>query len=170
VVRRPRVEDFSSSLELFLQFEGATLSDVVRAREILEPMLVRIAADVISTDQLDALDETVATTLAALDDQDVFLAQSREFLRIISRSAGSIVIRIFVETLASIAGDAIPAVVWTAERRTAVAETHRRVISALRHGDGVEAEQIMAAHVREATAFWHATYSDLFDRPVRWVG
>jgi DNA-binding GntR family transcriptional regulator len=80
------------------------------------------------------------------------------------------VLRIFVDTVSAIAGDALPAVEWTPERRATVADTHERVIAALERRDGDLAERIMSDHVREATAFWQATYSDVLDRPVRWAG
>src|SRR5207248_1815276 len=51
VVRRPSAEDFGDALALILQFEGASLSDVIEARNALEPMLARLAAPRIDADQ-----------------------------------------------------------------------------------------------------------------------
>ena len=163
VVRRPRTTDFSSSLELVLQFERATLADVLRAREILEPMMVRLAADAITVAQLVELQDTVDAMRANRESQRIFLEQSSQFFKIIGEACGSLVLRLFVDAISAIAADAIPRVEYTSARRDAVAEAHLRVLSALRAHDPDRAEREMMVHVEEGIAFWKRTYP----RPAR---
>jgi DNA-binding FadR family transcriptional regulator len=170
VVRRPRTTDFSSSLELVLQFERATLADVLRARLILEPMMVRLAADAITAPQLAELQETVDAMRANRESQRVFLEQSSRFFKIIGEACRSVVLRLFVDAISAMAADAIPRVEYTSTRREAVAEAHLRVLSALRAHDPDRAEREMLVHVEEGIAFWKRTYPDLPELAVRWTG
>jgi DNA-binding FadR family transcriptional regulator len=170
VVRRPRTTDFSSSLELVLQFERATLTDVLRAREILEPMMVRLAADAITPPQLARLQETVDSMRLNRDSQPAFLEQGREFFRILGEACRSSVLRLFVDAVSAIAADAMPRLKYTTKRRDEVAEAHSRVLSALRARDPDRAEREMLAHVEEGIAYWKRTYPDLLELPVRWTG
>ncbi len=170
MVRRPRTADFSSSLELVLQFERATLADVLRARGILEPMMVRLAAEAITEEQLERLQATVDATRAEPESHSVFLIQSRLFFKILAEACRSIVLQLFLDAITAIAADAIPDVRYNATRRKAVAEAHQRVIAALRAGDTSGAEGEMLSHVEEGIAFWKRTYPDLLQLPVRWTG
>src|SRR5437762_10728735 len=43
-VRRPRPADLGAALTLILQFEQASLADIMEAREALRPMVARLAA------------------------------------------------------------------------------------------------------------------------------
>jgi GntR family transcriptional regulator, transcriptional repressor for pyruvate dehydrogenase complex len=170
VVRQPRTSDFSSSLELVLQFERATLADVLRARGILEPMMVRLAADAITKQQVQRLQETVDATQADPESHSVFLTQSRLFFKILAEACRSIVLQLFVDAITAIAADAIPDVQYNVARRQAVAEAHQRVIDLLRLQDAAGAEREMSNHVEEGIAFWKRTYPDLLQLPVRWTG
>lgn len=169
VVRRPRPGDLGEALTLILQFEGASLSDVLEAREALEPMVARLAAERITDAQLTVLDSTVTAMLDDLGDHDLFLRENARFHSTVAEATGNVVLRVFQETLKSIADGAILGVEYTRNRRKAVAEAHVRIIDALRAHDPAAAEKAMHVHLDEAGRYWHRKYGSLVSRPVHWV-
>lgn len=169
VVRKPRPADLESSLSLILQFANASLTDVLEARHALEPMMARLAADRISEEQLDVLAESVDRMREHASDHDIFLMENQRFHGTVADATGSVVLRIFNETLKAIADGAVVGVKYSTRRRQAVASAHERVLEALRSGDGVAAEDAMREHLAEAGAYWKRRYSDLVSQGVRWV-
>jgi|SRR5207248_200262 len=170
VVRRPSAEDFGDALALILQFEGASLSDVIEARNALEPMLARLAAPRIDAEQAADLQLTVDEILADLEDHDVFTEQNHRFHAGVARAAGSVVLRVLLETLKSIADGTTVGVEYTPRRRRAVAAAHQAVIERLTAGDAEGSAEAMRRHLTEAAHYWRSRYPELYDSPVRWVG
>lgn len=168
VVRRPRPDDLSESLTLLLQFGGCSLADVFHAREALDPMMARFAAENLTEEQLDELAGTIQRMRDNVDDHDVFLTENRSFHSIIAMAAGS-VLHVFNETVKSIADGAFAGVHYTARRRLATAAAHERVLDALRSRDADAAEAAMREHVGEAGEYWTRQYPRLVSQPVRWL-
>ena len=168
VVRRPRLGDLSESLTLILQFEGASLLDVFRARDALEPMMTRLAAVNLTDANLDELEGTIVRMRAHVEDHDLFLRENQTFHSLIASASGT-VLHTFNETLKFIADGAFAGVRYTTRRRLAVAEAHQQVLDALRTRDPGRAEEAMRNHVGEAGAFWSRKYPQLVSQPLRWV-
>jgi DNA-binding FadR family transcriptional regulator len=170
VVRHPVPDQLADALTLILQFEGASLSSIFEARNALEPMLAELAASRISQGELEALDATIARMNESPDDNDVFLSENQRFHSIIARASGSVVLRVFLETLKSLADGSTIGVEYTPRRRRAVADIHRRIADALRTHDGALAAERMHKHLEEAAEYWRRKYPNLYDRPVSWIG
>ncbi len=169
VVRRPRMDDLSSALTLLLQFEKASLHDVLNAREALEPMLSRLAAERINIEQLEVLRESISAILDNPSDYSVFRKNNQMFHGIIAEASGNIALEAFANTLKSINDGAIIGVKYSSGRCKATAEYHERILRALESGDAEEAERSMREHLAAAGRFWKSKYADLFDTPVHWV-
>ncbi|MFI5436261.1 FadR/GntR family transcriptional regulator [Rhodococcus baikonurensis] len=169
IVRRPRGDDLREGLTLILQFGGGSLKDVLDARTALEPMMARLAADRITDEQLDELSASAERMREGSADHDVFLAENQYFHAKIAEFTGSAVLRVFNDTLKSIADGVVVGVAYTARRRLAVAAAHEKVVDALRTRDPEVAAEAMHAHVCEAGEFWNRKYPELISRPVRWV-
>ena len=101
VVRRPRAADLGEALTLILLFEGASMLDVIEAREEMEVLTVGRAAGALSPEQLDALQDSIDIQLENLDDREVFLTQSRRFHTIINQAAATPVLSILNEARAA---------------------------------------------------------------------
>lgn len=168
-VRRPRPSDLSEALTLILQFEKASMSDILHAREALEPVLTALAMERADDEVLERLQESVDRIMADLSNHDLFLEQNRVFHATIAEASGSVALRIFLETLKSIADGAAVGVEYDARRRRAVAEAHQRIIDAMRDGDTLRAVQAMQAHIGEARSYWKKHYSYLMTNPLVWT-
>jgi len=169
VVRRPRNDDLSESLTLILQFANASLADVLKAREALEPVLAQLAAKDINNEQLDELEQTIHAMRNNIDDHNIFLKQNRIFHNLIAHASGTIVLRVFVDTLVSLAGGGAVNIRHSERRRHAVIAAHQQIIDALRKHDGEAAAASMRDHLSEAGAFWRKKYNDVFFQPVKWL-
>ena len=167
-VRRPRGEDFGAALALILQFEQASLADVMAAREALRPMVARLAAERIDDETLRELRETVARLGEHLDD-DEFFAESGRFHALVAAASGSVVLRVFTESLGAISDGAAAGVRYDHRRREAVARAYERILDALEARDPEAAAEAMRRHVDEASAYWESAYPELVSRPVRWL-
>jgi DNA-binding FadR family transcriptional regulator len=120
-------------------------------------------------EQLAELDATVARMRENPDDHEAFLEENQSFHGIVAEATGSTILRVFNETLKSIADGAVVGVTYTARRRAAVAQAHERVVEALRSRDADAAEEAMRAHVGEAGEYWWRKYPQLVSRGVRWA-
>lgn len=169
VVRRPRPSDLGEALTLILQFEGASLADVLEARVALEPTIARLAARRITEEQVADLQKSVEVMADHVEDHEVFIAENRAFHTGVAEAAGSVVMRVFVDALKTIADGAVVGVEYQPKRRKAVAEAHQRIVDALATGDEDGAEAAMRSHLDEAGRFWTRRYTDLVERGVRWV-
>jgi DNA-binding FadR family transcriptional regulator len=168
VVRRPRAEDLSEALTLILQFEDATMVDIIQARLAFEPVIAHAAAKRIKRADLDILANSVETMRADIENNDVFLEQNQLFHATIARASGNPVLRIFVETLKSLADGAIVGIRATSERRADVAAAHEKIVDALRTGDPEASEAAMRDHLGEANRYWLRQYTALVRQPIRW--
>jgi GntR family transcriptional repressor for pyruvate dehydrogenase complex len=169
VVRRPRPEDLGDALSLILQFEGASLREVIDARQALEPTIARLAAERISDAEVDSLQATIDTMRARAGDHAVFLDQNWIFHSTISEAAHSIPLRAFVDSLKSIWDGAFVGVRYSARRHHGVADAHQKIVDVLRQHDPEAATQAMNDHLREASRYWSKKYGGLMDQKARWM-
>lgn len=169
VVRRPQAEDLAGNLTLVLQFHHASLADVMLARQALEPLIARLAAEHATGEQLGQLQDTIDLMRRHADSQDVFLRENERFHQLVAEASGSVSLRVFSATLKSIASGAEFGIEYQPEHREAVAKAHSRILSALRNGRAVAAERAMQDHLGEAAAYWQRRYPELWTRPVRWI-
>jgi GntR family transcriptional regulator, transcriptional repressor for pyruvate dehydrogenase complex len=170
VVHRPAASDLGGALTLILGFERARLSDVYEARNALEPMVSELAAPRITPSELAELDDSIARTLANLDDHALFVDENRRFHSVIANAAGSPGLRVFLETLQSVADGATRGVEYGRRRRELVAQAHRTIVERLAAGDAPGAREAMRRHIADAARYWDVKYPHLYAQPVRWLG
>jgi DNA-binding FadR family transcriptional regulator len=168
VVRRPQAEDLGAALTLILQFEGSSLADVMEAREALEPTLARLAASRITADGIAALRESIEL-MREIDNAEVFITENNHFHSLVAEAGGSVVLRVFSDSLKSVSDGTAVGVQYSAKRRIAIADAHARIVDALEQGDADAAEQTMQIHLQEARVYWERRYPHLVSRPVRWL-
>jgi len=169
VVRRPQPEDLAGSLTLLLQFHAASLADVMLARQALEPMVARLAAEHVTDEQLVLLQETVDLMRHGTGSQEVFRRENERFHQIVAEASGSVTLRVFSDTLKNIASGEEFGIEYRPDHHAAVAKAHERIVAALRKHRPRDAEKAMADHLEEAATYWQRRYPDLWARPVRWI-
>lgn len=169
VVRRPRPEDLGDALSLILQFEGASLQEVIDARQALEPTIARLAAARITDAEIESLQATIDAMRAEAGDHAAFLEQNWIFHSTISEAAHSIPLRAFVDSLKSIWDGAFVGVRYSARRHHGVADAHQKIVDVLRERDPDAATAAMNDHLSEASRYWSKKYAGLMEQKARWM-
>lgn len=151
-VRKPQPADLGCAITAVLRLEGASMLDVLTAREDMEVAALMRAADRIGPRHLDALQASVDALRANLADRDRFLVEAGRFHEIIHEAAASPVLRILNEALRAtqMASTSDYAIGY----RTRVADEHQQVIDALRAGDARRACDGMRMHVHTSAHAW----------------
>lgn len=171
VVRRPRANDLGEALTLVLQFEKASLDDVIQARIAIEPTVARLAAANATPEQLARMQESIDRTGEDLDDHANFLRQTQVFHATMAEAAGNALLGIFIDSIKQIADAAVASgVKYTRRRRKAVMDVHQQILDALTARDGDIAAKAMADHMTEARRFWRTQNVLATESTVRWSG
>jgi len=151
-VRKPQPADLGCAIAAVLRLEGASMLDVLTAREDMEVAALTRAVDRIGPRHLEALQASVDDLRANLADRDRFVVEAGRFHEIIHEAAASPVLRILNEALRAtqMASTSDYAIGY----RTRVADEHQQVIDALRAGDARRACEGMRAHVHTSAHAW----------------
>jgi GntR family transcriptional regulator, transcriptional repressor for pyruvate dehydrogenase complex len=169
VVRRPRPSDLGESLAFLLQFEHASLADVMVARTTLEPVLARLAVEHVTEDDLDELALTTEALKQRPNCMKTFHRENSRFHQIIATRSGNPILQAFSESLLSLADGTSVGVEYSAPRVLAVAHAHDRIISALATRDPEQAADAMRCHLDEAERYWDGHYTGFMEKPSRWL-
>jgi DNA-binding FadR family transcriptional regulator len=170
VVRRPDPSDLTESLTLILQFQRATMVEVLDARAWLEPTVARMAANHITKSEIRRLHEYNEEMAAAIDaDDESIMDANQRFHRVIAASTGNLVVQIFTETLLTVADSGVSELKHSREFKRVSVEGHEEVIRALEAGDPDPAEAAMREHVLEGKKRRVKENRDLMSRPLRWI-
>ncbi len=170
VVRTPDPTDLTESLTLILQFQRATLAEVLDARAWLEPTVARLAARQITETEVRRLGEINAELEAAIDaDEENIMDANRRFHHAIAGATGNIVVEAFTETLLTVADRGVADLRHSREFKRITVEGHENILTALAAGDPDAAEAAMRAHLLEGKQRRIKENRDLMDRPLRWV-
>jgi DNA-binding FadR family transcriptional regulator len=169
VVRRPRLSDLGESLTLILQFEGATLAEVVEARQSLEFIMCRAAATKITDAAIEELREINSVLAQNPQDLDLVLEQNVAFHRRIGAASGNVVLQMFLETVISVGDGRAVGVTYGPKQVAAIAVAHDRIIDALAAHDPEAAGAAMQDHLDNSARFFRRHYASVLDRPIRWV-
>lgn len=138
--------------ELAIGADEGAVDELVALRQVLETKAAGLAASRLTPDDLDHLDQLLAT-MESPDDPDHRVASDLEFHGVVVRASGN---RFFDAILTSLAD------VLAADRRrgwdllesqgaghTEADEEHRAIVAALRSGSAERAEAAMAHHLEQ---------------------
>jgi GntR family transcriptional regulator, transcriptional repressor for pyruvate dehydrogenase complex len=170
VVRQPLPSDFSSAMELALQFERATLAEVIRAREDLGPLTAKLAAERADGQQIARLRDVLAQLNTDLGDSANVARQARRFEALLGEASGSTVVRIVVDALNAILWDTIPHLDYSLKRNKTIATNLAEILESVEHRDGEAAREEMNSYVRSGARYWRRFFPDLFAKQIRWTG
>ena len=168
VVRKPKTTDLVEGLALALQFQKATLSDIVDARIMLEPGAARHSAKHVTPELLEDLRESV-NVMQAQQNGRVFGLENRRFHSLIAHTIGNPVVSIYVDCLTQMHDGRPLGIEYASRHVNAVCDAHLEIIAALEARDPDLAEAAMRTHLEETRAYWSRKYADFYKRPLRWL-
>jgi DNA-binding FadR family transcriptional regulator len=170
VVRHPEPSDLTEALTLILQFERATLEEVMTARSWLEPTAARMAAGHITKIEIKRLHDINAEMRAAIDnDEESVKGANERFHRVIAGATGNLVVQVFTETLLTVADAGTGDLSHSREFKRLAVRGHENVIGALEARDPDAAEKAMRDHVEDGRRRRARENPEMTSRPLRWV-
>lgn len=92
VVSRPDWRNLASTLALLMQFSGTSLAQVLEARRVLEPVMVRQSARHVTPEQLQHLERCLANAREQVAEVDSFVIAYRDFWRCVADATANPVI------------------------------------------------------------------------------
>lgn len=144
------------AMVIYLEYVGTSVTDLLQARLLLEPIAAGLAADHISEEGIDTLRAILEEEHSHRDEPWV---QSQDPLHPeLGRLSGNPVLHLFIDVLTR-----LTARYANTSRRTAKAEVlsskeasqreHRAIVEAVIAGDGARAQTMLSAHL-ESVADW----------------
>lgn len=118
-------------------------------RRMLEPRLARAAAELADAELVSKLEHFVASQEQALADGKSGSDEDLAFHRAVAEATGNPVAMEALEALGSFIAESRSEVLLTPDRSQNSPDSHRKVLDAIRLGDGDAAEQEMERHLRE---------------------
>lgn len=167
VACRPKFESLGNTMKLFLQLEGANISDVIDLRLTLEPIVAGQATENISDVELDFMQSALDSMAATPDDYANFQRRNAQFQTTIYKAAGNPAFRIIMETLWLLVRDAEPDEHPPATRRAAIT-AQQLILDRMRAGDPDSASAAMSDFVHATAKYYRKRLSAIISRPVHW--
>lgn len=168
VACRPQFATLGNTFELFLQLEGANLSDVIDTRLTLEPVVAQQATPRITEERLDELQGALDSMRERPDDYENFVEKNALFHTVIYTAAGNPVLRIVMETLLLLVREADPEAGHPEVTRVAAVEAQQLVLNAMRARNVAAAGEAMEAFVQDTAKYYRKHLAHEISRPVHW--
>jgi GntR family transcriptional repressor for pyruvate dehydrogenase complex len=157
---------FARMSTLYLHLLDATYREILEARIIIEPVMVRLAAQREDREALGELERFLA--LAEPADESQYLQQSGGFHGLISGLSGNRVLDLQGRSLKDMYADRIEGMVFPPEAREGILADHRRIAQAIIAGDTSRAEQLMRAHMEEYLFYSAERNPGVLDEVAQW--
>lgn len=166
MVTEPDAHSAARSLALFLQYQGATVTDLFEARKLIEGNAVELAASRIDSDGADLLRAALSRERYYVADLEAKKPGGRkspgfhDVHVLIGQLSGNPVISVFNDVSARMFGELLTS--WAAGQgvtdiRHASAEgshVHERIVEAIIKGDGATARRRMLRHLDAQEKFF----------------
>jgi DNA-binding FadR family transcriptional regulator len=169
VVRTPKTTDLAEALGLILQFRDATLADVIDARRMFEPVAARLACGKATAADIEEMHVTVKKMLADPGNDASFSLENARFHSLISDSVQNPAISTLIDSLKFVHDGRPFGIRYSPPHVKAVAKAHLAIVAAIESGDADAAEEAMRAHLDEAKRYWSRRFTDVYNRPLRWI-
>jgi GntR family transcriptional repressor for pyruvate dehydrogenase complex len=147
-VRAPDASSFARSLEIFIRGRHVRFDDVLEAREQVEPICARLAAEKRTPEDLVMLQEQTAAVEAAIDDVPHFLTANVDWHVTVARITHNELLAAFMQAMATVLRAATDVENFNSpETMNGALRAHRRIVAAIAKGDGEAAFEAMRRHV-----------------------
>jgi DNA-binding FadR family transcriptional regulator len=139
-------EMLSDSISLLARTEGATVAELLEARELLEVPAARLAAERRSEQHLELMRASIPASLEAVDMRQIFEV-NRSFHDLILESAGNRLLRVVTEPLFTVMQTRFLRDRASPDFWVRVMSEHSRILSAVEAGDAERAGLEMGEHL-----------------------
>lgn len=168
VVADPDPRNLARLFALLLQSSRTPFRYVVQARELIEPPVAQLAAELATEEETAAIRRAASAMAEHVSNLEEFLHWNTRFHAVVAEASHNTVLAYIVSSLHWITDGTPLGVHYELWRREAVVGHHDKICEAIAAKDGEAARAAMTTHVGEFHAFLDRYYPLLMDRPVRW--
>ena len=168
VLRTPDGSHLASTFVLLMQLQGAPYRTIVEVRSALEPMISSLAAQRISEQSLDDLNESVDRMHRHIDEQEPFFEANRQFHEIIARASGNALFTYMVDSLLGIMDGTALGVAYPSVHRAAIVRSHEEIFEALKSRDAAASEARMREHIEAYERYAERKFPHVLDATIPW--
>ena len=160
---------FGRMTTLYLSLSAATFGEVLQARMVIEPVMVRLAAERRDAEHLAVLDEYIANPQPSPHLLPAkHLQTSSEFHAMVSRMSGNPVLDLFASAIRHIYAERQYGLTYPEDERERVVQDHVAIAVAIRDGEAELAERLMREHMADFGESSAERYPGMLDEPVDW--
>jgi DNA-binding FadR family transcriptional regulator len=168
-VRSVTPADFGRAISLFLQAEKITLQDLFSARRLIEPVLVRDAAEQQDPEYLARAKDLIARGRSLdIENDAAYIGITREFHELTVSGSPNRVFRLFALALMSMFIGGLDKAIYSVEKRKRVMQEHEDILKAIIARDAGTAEKLMTAHMKSTQESIASRYASSYQDVVSW--
>jgi DNA-binding FadR family transcriptional regulator len=168
VVTEVSSSEYGRMASLYLFRSGGTYEELLEARLVIEPIMVRLAAERLTDESAQRLRDVLEEGEAAADaPESIWSAASERFHAVIAGMSGNHVLDLFAAALISIERRHIGPIYRAGDRATTL-KVHARIAEAILQQNPSQAEQLARRHVQENERMMREKYQVLLDERINW--
>jgi len=167
IVSEPDVAFVAHTLSVFLRLKNVPFIAILKAREAIEPALVREAALNGTEADFAEMEASILRLEAVEIEAEAIFEENRRFHDIIARAAGNSVLETFWSAISILASGERLGLTVTAKSRDKVVEAHRRILAACRARDPEAAVAVMIGQLADFEDYLRVRFADSYDAPTR---
>ncbi|MEQ9586502.1 MAG: FCD domain-containing protein [Parvibaculaceae bacterium] len=168
VVSVPDAAYLTSALSLQLQFAGATRRAVMDARVAIFPVLVGLAAERATHQDIAALRQSLERIQDSVGELEAWALETRRFLEQVAIASKDLVLGLLVDSLHRMyARSGVP---FDLKQRVASVRHMGAILANIEKGEATAARVESRKMMNAAASFSEKTSADVLDQPVEWLG
>jgi GntR family transcriptional repressor for pyruvate dehydrogenase complex len=125
------------------------LVDLVQVRALLEPGIAAVAAEMASTEDIQAMQKAVETMDTALDDADVYVEADLDFHRALAKATQNSLITILLDPIVDLLREQRKRVFLVEGGPERGQYHHKRILEAVATRNPVAAREAMSVHLKQ---------------------
>ena len=169
IVTEPSPSDYGQTTTLFLHRMRATFAELLEARLILEPMMTRLAAERMTPELAQRLNDATAAGWAAIDaDAETWSEAAEEFHTVICAASDNRVLDLYSAALVAIERNRMAPLFSEPTDRRSVLRVHDRIAAAILEKNAPLAEELARKHMRGLSRVWSEQFANQMSQIVEW--
>jgi GntR family transcriptional repressor for pyruvate dehydrogenase complex len=170
VVTAASGRDYGRMSSLYYRAAGVRLHHLMEARNVMEPVAARLAAEHQTEEGIAKLRQLIAELERKPEtgDNRAFLTASREFHDVVTGISGNPILDLFDQGLVSMFTDRMVGFVYPPNQRDEVNRQHIAIGRAILKGNGTLAERLMREHMDEYNRYAWEGWSGSLNEVIAW--
>lgn len=159
--------DFGRMASFFLKSEGVTYGDVMEARRLLEPLMVRNATEKSDREFLAKVEDLKARSLSVdIGDDHRYVAITREFHELVNSTADNKLLSLLSHGMMAMFMMRVARGIFPEQERSSVIREHDQIMESILAGNAPEAQERMQLHMDRFVGRVHESQNDIIHEVV----